>query len=155
MNEPLYSAKSCTVYSSVRISSLYCVSLLQLGLENRKTMCQQVSLRKRRAMPLKIYRVHLFLLYFHSSKPLCHCLSLQVFRPKRKVGPRGSGLSHDQFARRRDVIDGLPDPAICRNLLANELSPSICLPFLCRPLAGCVANATGGTAFGQCRMKWY
>jgi hypothetical protein len=70
--------------------------------------------------------------FFHSSKPLCHCLSLQVFRPKSKVGPRGSGLSHDQLAPRRDVIDGLPDPAICRNLLANEHSPSICLPFLCQ-----------------------
>lgn len=27
--------------------------------------------------------------------------------------------------------------------------------FCARPLAGCVANATGGTEFGQCRMKWY
>ena len=174
MNEPFYSAKSCTVYSSVRISSLYCVSYFQLGLENRKTVRQQVSLRKRRAMPLKIYRVHLLFLFsffqatlslsvtvchgLSRSVTVCHGLSLHVFRPKRKAGPRGSGLSHDQLAPRRDVDEGLPDSRGNRAwtfaTLAFTSSSFSYVP--ARPLAGFVANATGGAAFRQqCLMKWY
>lgn len=89
MNEPLYSAKSCTVYSSVRISSLYCVSLLQLGLENRKTMRQQVSLRTRRAMPLKIYRVHLLLLLFSFFQATLSLFVTASVQAQEKSGAKG------------------------------------------------------------------